>query len=216
MNPNVLLMTLVIAFEPIPILGGVLLLTAKRGRPKAVAFALGWASALAIIGLIIVLIGGKVSTPSGSTSSKASAVLDILLGLALAVVAMRTRAKSRRPGGVETPGWMKRIDTMSPIAAFALGMFLPPYLIAAAVGNDIVRQDLSTAARIVAMSLYVVVGSLGILIPILVTVIRPQSSDALLASWRSWLEASWPMLLFWLFLGIGVYLVLKGIVELGH
>jgi len=34
MNPNVLLMTLVIAFEPIPILGGVLLLTAKRGRPK--------------------------------------------------------------------------------------------------------------------------------------------------------------------------------------
>jgi hypothetical protein len=216
MNPNVLLMTLVIAFEPIPILGGVLLLTAKRGRPKAVAFALGWALALAIIGFAIVLIGGQVSTPSGSTSSKASAVLDIVLGLALVVVAMRTRAKAHQPGGVATPGWMKRIDTMSPIAAFVLGMFLPPYLIAAAVGNDIVRENLSTTARVVAMALYVVVGSLGILIPILVTVIRPKSSDAVLASWRSWLEANWQMLVFWLLLGIGIYLALKGIIELAH
>jgi len=36
MNPNVLLMTLVIALEPIPVLGGVLLLTSKHGRPKAI------------------------------------------------------------------------------------------------------------------------------------------------------------------------------------
>ena len=216
MNPNVLLMTLVIAFEPIPILGGVLLLTAKRGRPKAVAFALGWALALAIIGLAIVLIGGQASTPSGSTSSKASAILDIVLGLALIVVAMRTRANARQHGGAETPGWMKRIDTMSPIAAFALGMFLPPYLIAAAVGNEIVRENLTTTARIVAMLLYVVIGSLGILIPILVTVIRPKSSDAVLASWRTWLQANWHVLMFWLLVGLGTYLVVKGIIELWH
>jgi hypothetical protein len=165
MNPNVLLMTLVIALEPIPVLGGVLLLTAKRGRPKAIAFLLGWALALAVIGLAIVLIGGQVSTPSGSTSSTVSAVLDILLGLALAAVALRTWAKTRRGSDQATPGWMNRLDTMSPGPAFALGMFLPPYLVAAAVGNDIVRQNLTTTARVVAMSLYVVIGSIGILIP---------------------------------------------------
>ena len=53
-------------------------------------------------------------------------------------------------------------------------------MIAAAIGNDIVRQDLSTSARVVAMSLYVVIGSIGILIPIIVTVVRPDSSDAVL------------------------------------
>ena len=79
MNPNVVLMTLVIALEPIPILGGVLLLTAERGRPKAIAFLLGWAFALAVIGLAVVIIGGEVSTPSGSTSSKVSAGLDVVL-----------------------------------------------------------------------------------------------------------------------------------------
>jgi hypothetical protein len=216
MNPNVLLMTLVIALEPIPILGGVLLLTAKRGRPKAIAFMLGWALALGIIGVAVVIVGGDVSTPSSSTSSKVSAVLDILLGIALAVVALRTRAKARQGGDGATPGWMKRLDTMSPVAAFALGMFLPPYLIAAAIGNEIIRENLTTTSRVVAMLLYVVVGSIGILVPIMVTVVRPSSSDATLASWRGWLQQNWQMLMFWLLLGIGVYLGVKGVIELAH
>ena len=215
MNPNVLLMTLVIAFEPIPILGGVLLLTARRGRPKAVAFMLGWALALGLVGLAIVLVGGNASTPPGSSSSKASAGLDIVLGVALAVVALENAGKSRQRGAA-TPRWMQRLDTMSPVAAFVLGMFLPPYLIAAAIGNEIVRQNLSTTARIVAMSLYVVIGSIGILIPIMVTVLRPNTSDAVLASWRTWLQANWQQLMFWLLVGIGGYLVAKGIIEFAH
>src|SRR4051794_24380019 len=183
MNPNVLLMTLVIALEPIPVLGGVLLLTFKRGRPKAIGFLLGWAFALSLIGVAIVLVGGEVST-SSSSSSKVSACLDIALGLTAVVYALRMRAKARKGGEQATPGWMKRLDTMSPAAAFLLGTFLPPYVIAAAVGNDIIRQHLTTKSRVVAMSLYVIIGSIGILIPILVTIIRPSSADALLASWR--------------------------------
>ena len=122
------------------------------------------------------LVGGQVST-SSSSSSKASAGLDLVLGLLAVFYALRMRAKARQGGEQATPGWMKRLDTMSPVAAFALGMFLPPYLVAVAIGNDIVRQNLSTASRVVAMSLYVIVGSIGILIPILVTVLRPSSSD---------------------------------------
>ena len=126
------------------------------------------------------------------------------------------RAKARQGGEASTPGWMKRLDTMSPLAAFVLGMFLPPYVIAVAIGNDIVRQDLSTSSRVVAMTLYVVIGSIGILIPILVTVLRPNTSDAVLASWRQWLQLNWQMLMVWLFIGIGAYLVVKGIIELAH
>jgi hypothetical protein len=216
MNPNVVLMTLVIALEPIPILGGVLLLTAKRGRPKAVGFLLGWALALAIIGVAIVVAGGEITTSSGSTSSKASATVDIVLGLVLALVGFRTRAKARQGADAGTPGWMKRLDTMSPGAAFVLGAFLPPYLIAAAIGNEIVRDNLTTQERLVAVIMYVVVGSIGILVPILVTVFRPDTSEALLAKWREWLQLHWQMVMFWLLLGIGAYLVIKGIIEFAH
>ena len=216
MNPNVVLMTLVIALEPIPVLGGVLLLTAKNGRPKAVGFLLGWALALSIIGVAIIVFGGQVTTSSGSTSSTASAAVDIGLGFAVAFVGFRTRAKARQGADAGTPGWMQRLDTMSPVAAFVLGAFLPPYLIAAAVGNEIVRENLTTRERAVAMILYVVIGSIGILVPILVTVFRPNSSEALLAKWREWLQLHWQMVMFWMLLGIGAYLVVKGIIELAH
>ena len=111
---------------------------------------------------------------------------------------------------------MSRLDTMAPGAAFVLGMFLPPYLIAVAVGNEIIRQQLTTTARVVAISLYVVVGSIGILIPIMVTVVRPSSSAAVLASWRHWLQINWQVLMVWLLVAIGAYLVVKGIAEFAH
>jgi hypothetical protein len=65
-------LTLVIAFEPFPILIGVLLLTSKRGRPKAVGYLAGWALALATIGVTIVLVGGQVSASSGTSSTRFS------------------------------------------------------------------------------------------------------------------------------------------------
>jgi len=216
MDPNLLVMTLVIALEPIPVLAGVLLLTTERGRPKAIAFGLGWALALAIIGVIALVVGGTVTTSSGSTSSKVSAVLDIVLGLALVIYALRVRARSLHGVAGQTPGWMQRLDTMKPIAAFGAGAFLPPYLLAAAVGNEIVRSSLSSTQRVVAVVLYVVIGSIGILIPIMVTVVRPSRSDAIVGSWRNWLEVNWQTMLAWLLLGIGVYITIKGIVELFH
>jgi hypothetical protein len=216
MNANVWILTLVIALEPIPILAGVLLLTAERGRPKAIAFGVGWAFALGVVAVATALIGADVSTPSDSTSSKASAVLDILLGLAAVVIAFRTRAKARGNADAGTPGWMKTLDTMKPRAAFLLGCFLPPYVIAAAVSNQIIRLDLTTQQRVVAVILFAVVGSLGVLIPIMVTVVRPNRSEAILTSWRAWLQANWHLVLFWMLLGIGIYLAIKGVIELWH
>ena len=212
MDPNILLMTLVIALEPVPVLAGVLLLATERGRPKAIGFGLGWAFALAVIGLAAVAVDGVVST--SSTSSTASAVVDIGLGIALFVYGAVIRARANRGVAGSTPGWMRRLDTMKPIAAFALGMFLPPYLIAVAVGNEIVQSGLGSTQEVVAVLLYVVIGSLGVLVPILVTVVRPATADATLGSWRAWLEVNWQIVLAWLLLAIGVYLVVKGVVEL--
>jgi hypothetical protein len=110
---------------------------------------------------------------------------------------------------------MKRIDAMPPPAAFGLGMLLPPYLIAAAIGNEIIRQNLTTGARALAMILYVVIGSIGILVPIMVTVVRPSTADAVLASWRSWLQLNWQMLMVWLLAGLGTYMLVKGAAEFG-
>jgi hypothetical protein len=209
-------MTLLIAFEPLPILAGVLLLTTERGRPKAVGFLLGWSLALSVVAVITVIISRYITTPPSSTSSRISALFDIALGLAAFIYGLRLRRKSQPGSADATPGWMSRLDTMKPRSAFLLGAFLPPYMVAAAITNQVIRLNLDTRAAVAAMLVFVVVGSLGVLIPIMVTVVRPSQSDALLGVWRQWLERNWITVLFWLLIGLGIYLATKGVIELFH
>ena len=213
MNPDILLLSLGVAFEPIPILAEVLLLTAERGRVKGAAFAAGWALAIGAVGLATLVVAGQVTVPPGSGASTASALVDLVLGLALAAWALRTRLMTRSAAGSTTPGWMSRLDHMSPVVAFGLGMLLPPYLLAAGVGNDIVRLDLSISAQIAHVAVFVVVGSLGVLVPLGLALARPARSATVLARWRGWLLDHWPTVLFWLLVVFAAYLSGKGLAE---
>jgi hypothetical protein len=37
-----------------------------------------------------------------------------------------------------------------------------------------------------------------------------------LATWREWLQAHWQVLMTWLLMALGAYLVIKGISEFSH
>lgn len=111
---------------------------------------------------------------------------------------------------------MDRLDGVSWLAAFGLGLFIPPYVIAVAAGNELVRADLSTGRSVLAVVLFTAIGSLGVLVPILVTVVRPAQSAAVIGSWRRWLELNWRGVVCWLLAAAAVFLVVKGLVELHH
>lgn len=214
MDPHALFLSIAVAIEPLPVLAGVLFLTAERGRPKAIAFLVGWLLALGACATATIVVASQVSTPKGSTSSTVSAVLDLVLGLALAVWAFRQRPRGDAATGSATPGWMARLDTMRPVVAFGLGVFLPPYVIAVAIGNDIVQQGAPTGRMVASVLIYATIASLGVLVPILITVVQPERSGAVLARWRAWLEVHWPVVLCWLLAVIAVYLIAKGLWEL--
>lgn len=215
MDPHALLLSIAVAIEPLPVLAGVLFLTAERGRPKAVAFFLGWLLALGVCATATIVVASQVSTPKGSTSSTVSSVLDLVLGLVLAVWAYRQRPR-RDPATASsaTPGWMARLDTMRPVVAFGLGLFLPPYVIAVAIGNDVVQQGAPTGRMVASVLIYATIASLGVLVPILITVVQPERSGAVLSRWRAWLEVHWPVVLCWLLAVLAVYLIAKGLWEL--
>ena len=212
MNPNTVITALVLAACPLPILASVLCLTSERGRTKAAALAAGWFGVLAVIGIVAVVLGQNLDTSPSSTTSTATAWLDVVLGV-LAIgygVVLRGRARS---GTAAEPAWMGRLDGMSPWVAFGLGAFIPPYMLVVAGANDILRTDASTPALVAGVLVFAVVGSLGVLVPLLVTVLSPDP-DALLARWRAVLMARWQVALFVLLALAGVYLVLKGAYEL--
>lgn len=211
MNANLLLIALVLAMSPMPVLASVLLLTTDHGRPKAAALAAGWFSALAVIGAATILLSGKITVHPSSTSGTVSAVVDVALGVLCVAYALRVRRRAAA-GTDDTPGWVGRLDRMPPLAAFALGAFLPPYVVVFAGANEIIRQDTTDTARAVATAVFVVIGSLGALLPVLAS--AGAQGDARIERWRTWLMAHWQTVLSWLLLVAGVYLAVKGGVEL--
>jgi Sap, sulfolipid-1-addressing protein len=211
-SANTVLFALLLAVMPLPVLASVLCLTTENGRAKAAALAAGWIAALAVIGIATVVLAGQVDTSSGSTASTASAWLDVLLGVAAVVYGMYVRRQAAS-GTAAEPSWMGRLDAMSPWVAFGLGAFIPPYVIVIAGANSILRSQGSSSSNVVAVLIFTVVGSLGVIIPLLVATLS-KDPDALLADWRTKLLANWHQVVFWLLLLVGIYLVIKGIYEL--
>ena len=146
MTADLLLIGLVIAFEPLPLTGYLLVLSSDGGLSKGFGFVLGWVVTLVVVvGLTLALTGGKPVAP-GSAPSQAALIVKIVLGAGLLGLAWWQQRRRGRPR--PTPSWMGRIDGMSVWAAAALGFLLQPWPLVAAGAASVVQADLSEASSV--------------------------------------------------------------------
>jgi hypothetical protein len=198
--------------SPLPVLAEVLSMT-ETGRVRAaVALALGYATALGVIAAAAVVLGSQLD--ASSSTSRATALVDLVGGIALVLAAVRIKARARRDPDAGLPGWIRRVGSMGIVFAFALGAFLPPYVVAVAAGNEIVREGLTGGIVWAQAVVFVVVACLGVTTPIVVVVASPGSPQRRLASWKAWLERNWQLVASWIVLVAGAYLAVKGGYEL--
>lgn len=200
--------------SPLPVLAEVLSMTESGRVRPAVALAVGYASALAVIAAGAVILGSQAS--SGSTASRTTAIVDLVAGVLLVLGAVRTRRRTRRDPDAGLPGWISRVGSMSVLFAFALGAFLPPYVVALAAGNEIVRAGLSGGMAWTQAAAFVVFACLGVVTPIVIVVASPSGAEARLATWKTWLERHWQTVVAVILLVAGIYLLIKGGWELSQ
>lgn len=210
---HLVLLGLAIGLSPLPVLAQVLTMVETGRTGAAVGIAIGWFSALALIGLAAVVVGAQVDASSSGTST-ATAIVDLALGAALLVLALRRWLRWRTGDRGSLPGWIGRLASMSVPVGIALGAFLPPYVVAVAAGNVIVRSGQGRTAAIVAVAVFAVLGSIGVILVPGLVIAQPARAEVRLASWRGWLEANWQMVVTILFAVVGAYLLVKGIAEL--
>lgn len=215
MNIDSVLFALAIAVSPTGVLAAVLFLTTDRGTRKAGAFALGWVLAVGAVGVLTLVADSHLDVTEGSTTSTASAVLYVVLGLLLLGTGARRWMTERSTDRTspEEPSWMARLDRMPVFVALAFGLFMPPYVIAVAAANSVIRADGAGPTSGTAVVVLTVIASLGVLVPWIVAMTVP-SADRWIATWRTWLLANWTKVLLWLLIVVGAYLVIKGTYEL--
>jgi len=117
------------------------------------------------------------------------------------------------------PSWMASFEKMSPIMAFGLGAFLfgldPKHLIFnVAAATAIASSDASTAGDVVALVVYLLLGTATISAPVVWHLVAPGHADRQLAKARIWLTQNTAIILTLLFFIIGVVLIGSGITGL--
>jgi len=214
---NLLLLGLATTISPLFIIAAVVMMSESEKVRTSWAAAVGWAVSIGTSCVAMVVLGGMVHD-AGTHHRKHwwLGAIDLALGLVMGFFALRELRRSRSKSPKDLPKWMNRVGTMSIIAAFGLGLFLPANVLAYAAGSEIVQQHFHGAEKWVAVVLYVLVGSLLEVMPVLYLTVRPKSRERLLSSWHRWLDNHWQQVLVVLFGVVSMFLIVKGTIAISR
>lgn len=209
-----------VGLSPIPIVAVVVMLSTPRGHVNGPAFLVGWIIGLAAVGTAVIAIAGGAGASDGGEPSSGAGVAELALGALLLVLAVKQwRGRPRGDEEPELPGWMARVDAFSPVKAAGMGVLLsaanPKNLVlTAGAAAAIAETGIAAGDEAVALAVFVVIGTIGVIAPIVISLTMGARANALLEELHSWLARENATIMAVLCLVIGAKLLGSGIAAL--
>ncbi len=203
-----------IAVSPLAIASVVLLLLSPRPKAASTAFVLGFVIAIAVVAAIAYAI--SLALPHSSDEVSISAPF-IVLGLGVLAIVLAVRQwRSRPAAGVdaETPGWMAKLDDVTPTSAFTMGAFfggLKPknLLLSVALGVELEAASTTVAESAIVLAIIIVLGSSPVILPVIVSLVAGDRIAEPLARLRAWMIEHNAAMVGAILLVVGVLLIGK-------
>jgi threonine/homoserine/homoserine lactone efflux protein len=177
---------------PMPIVAMILLLATSRGRADGLLFGVGWLVGLAVLGAVV---------------------------LALQLALRQWRARPAEGAEPEMPRWIASLDRLRPGGALGLGALLSAVNpknggLTIAAAATIAGAGLPGGEQAVVLAVFVLIGSLGVLAPLVVYLVAGENAARTLDTWRTWAATHNAAVMAVLFLIFGFTLVGDGIAVL--
>jgi threonine/homoserine/homoserine lactone efflux protein len=214
---DILPLAVAVMISPIPIIGIILVLFSSKARTDGPAFLLGWVAGLAVLSTVVYLIADSANASSNSDASDTTSTVKVVLGVLLILMARREWKKRPAPGEQATlPKWMGAIDQLTPVKSLGLGVLLsavnPKNLIlTVGAAASVAQLGTSTSDAVVALAVFVIIGSLGIVVPLVGYFVGGEKAKRVLDTWKAWLQQNNVAVMTVLLLVIGVVLLAKGL-----
>ena len=190
-----------------------LVLGSPRGTAKGLAFVLAWLVGLGAVGAAVLLFAGALeASESGEPATWVNVVL-LALGVILVVLAAKQwRGRLRVGEEPPVPGWMRTIDEFTAAkaagAGFALSALNPKnVLLTVAAAAEIAERGLPAGEQAVVLIGFVLIASVGVLTPLVLTLALADRSHGLLEGLRGWMARYNAVIMSVLFLLIGAKLI---------
>jgi hypothetical protein len=202
-----------VAISPVPIIAIVLMLGTPRARSNGLAFALGWVAGLTIVGgVLLALASGNARDDDGDPEAWVS-VVKLVLGVLFLLLAARTwRGRPRAGQEAAMPKWMQAIDTFTTGKSLGFAVVLsgvnPKNLaLTIAAATAIAQTGISGGEAAVALAVFILVGSIGILAPLGIYLALGARAAGILEEMKSWMAAHNAAIMAVLLLVLGTKLI---------
>ncbi len=206
-----------VALSPVPIIAVVLMLATPGGRTNGLAFLGGWIVGLAVVGTIVLLASSSAGATDQGQPASWVGWTKLVLGLLLLVVAFHTwRGRPRGDAQPALPSWMKTIDKFTTGRSLAMGVALSGInpknlLLSVAAGAAIAQTGIPAGQQAVAFAVFVVIGTLGLAVPVGIYFAMGERSREILTGLRDWMGRHTAAIMTVLLLVIGAKLIGDGI-----
>jgi threonine/homoserine/homoserine lactone efflux protein len=140
-------------------------------------------------------------------------VLKLVLGLLLLLLAARQwRGRPRGEEEATEPKWMGTVDSFTPAKTVGAGVVLSaanPKNLVLAIGaaTAIAETELSVGQEVVAYTLFVLIGTIGVAVPVVISFALGERARPLLEALHVWMARNNAVIMGVLFLLIGAKLV---------
>lgn len=206
-----------IAVSVTTIITTVLMLLSPKAKSGTVGLLMGCVVGVGgVVALVALLAGLFPAQESGALPSPAAGI-KIGVGALLVVLALRQwRGRSARDERAELPKWMAGVDSISPVKALLLGLFLsavvPKNLLLAVSAGVIVeaaRLSVGDAAAVIVLFTAIAVSTVAV--PVAAHLVAPARMHGPLQTLRGWLVDNNVTIMVVVLLVIGLYMIGNGI-----
>lgn len=209
---TVLPLAVAVAIFPVPIIAVTLVVGSDRGRAKGSAFVLAWCGGLGTVGAIaLLLVGVSDGSDEGEPAAWVNVLLLVLGLIALAAAVKQWRGRPASDEEAPMPAWMRMIGNFTILKAAGAGVALSALnpknvLLAVAAAAEIGQFGLPASQEIAVLLVFVVVASVGVLTPLLLSIALGGRSREVLDGLRSWMARNNAVIMTVLLLLIGAKL----------
>jgi Sap, sulfolipid-1-addressing protein len=182
-----------VALSPLAIVAVVVMLVSGDGGRPAWAFAGAWVLSLGVVSTVVLLVADGADASTNGAPATWVSVVKIVVGLLLVLFGMRQwRGRTGRETEPATPGWMRHLDNVTVARAAGLAAafnVVKPknLLLTIGAGVAVAQVGASPAGQATAVCVFVLLGTVGLGIPLAIHVVMGSRGRDLLTELRDWM-----------------------------
>lgn len=182
-----------VALSPLATVALVVMLVSPSGARPGWAFAAGWVLSLGVVSTVVLLVADGADASTNGAPATWVSVIKIVVGLLLVLFGMRRwRGRTDRETEPATPGWMRHLHNVTVARATGLAaafnVVKPKNLLLTIAGMVAVAQvGANPAGQATAVCAFVLLGTVGLGIPLAIHVMMGERGRDLLTELRDWM-----------------------------